>query len=85
MYNEFFKNIFFSSTWRIYVAHGRIHVILHLTCLNVILNILSYQSAETFALVVFAVGHLLPLALVTTSPDLPYILVLCSVTCRICA
>ena len=29
-----------SSPWRIYVAHGRIHVVLHLTCLNVILNTL---------------------------------------------
>ena len=40
MYKELFKKHLFSSPWRIYVAHGRIHVILHLTCLHVILNIL---------------------------------------------
>ena len=40
MYKELFKKKKNSSTWRIYVAHVRIHVILHLTCLNVILNIL---------------------------------------------
>ena len=48
-------------------------MILHLACLNVILNILQlYHRAETFALVVFAVGHLLQLALDTTSSSLPY-------------
>ena len=40
MYKELFKKHLFSSTWRIYVALVRIHVILHLTCSNVILNIL---------------------------------------------
>ena len=39
-------------------------MILHLSCLNVILNIMP--SCETFALVGFAVGHMLQLALVTT-------------------
>ena len=46
------------------VAHGWIHAMLHVT---VILNILP-----SFPLAVFAVGHLLQLALVTTSPSLPY-------------
>ena len=32
----------------------------------------NYHLAETFALVVFAVGHLLQLAFVTTNPSLPY-------------
>ena len=72
MYKELFKKHRFSSTWRMYVAHGRIHVILHLTCINVILNIL--HRADIFALVVCVVGHLLQLALVTTSPSLPYII-----------
>ena len=31
MYKELVKKHIFSSTWRIYVAHWRIHVILHLT------------------------------------------------------
>ena len=43
-------------------------MILHVTCLNIILNIMRGK----FALVVFAVGHLLQLSLVTTSPRLPY-------------
>ncbi len=38
MHKESFKTQLFSSTWRISVAHGRIHVILYVTCLNVILN-----------------------------------------------
>ena len=46
-------------------------MILHLTCLNVILNILPSCGNINFALVVFAVGPLLQLALVTTSPSLP--------------
>ena len=33
----------------------------------------KHSRAERFALVVFAVGHLLQLALVTTSPSLPYL------------
>ena len=41
MYKELFKKHTFSSTWRIYVAHERIHVIVHLTCLNEIPNILQ--------------------------------------------
>ena len=38
-YKERFKKHIFSYTWRNYVAHGRSHVILHLTCLHVV-NIL---------------------------------------------
>ena len=37
---NFSNNTFFFRMAYIYVAHGRIHVVLHLTCLNVILNIL---------------------------------------------
>ena len=33
---------------------------------------IMYHRAETFALVVLAVGYLLQLALVTTCPSLPY-------------
>ena len=40
MYKESFKKHIFSSTWRISVAHGRIRVILHVTCLNAMINIL---------------------------------------------
>ena len=35
MYNKelfFLKKHIFSSSWHIYAAHGRIHVILHLSC-----------------------------------------------------
>ena len=74
MYKESFKNHIFSSTWRISVTHGMINLILHLKCLNVILNILP--SCEVFELVVFAVGLLLQLALVTPSPSLPNVLIL---------
>ena len=38
----------------------------------VILNIIAYHRVDTFVLVVFAVGSLLQLALVTTNPRLPY-------------
>ena len=69
MYKESLKKHLFSSTWRNSGTHGRIRKILHLTCLNVILNI----GPTTIVLVVFAVGHLLQLALVTTSPSLPYV------------
>ena len=44
---------------------------LHVACLNVILNI-YYHRVDKFVLVVFAVGPLLQLALVTTSPG-PYV------------
>ena len=37
---------------------------------------ICHARAETFALVVFALGHLLQLALVTTSPILPYALLI---------
>ena len=40
MFKENFKKRLFSSTWRISVAHGMIHMNLHVACLNVILNIL---------------------------------------------
>ena len=39
-------------------------------------NTTYYHRVESFALVVFAVGHLLQLALVITSPSLPYYVVL---------
>ena len=71
MYTEHFKKRLFSSTWRISVAHGMIHMKLHVACLNVILNIGAYyHRVDKFVLVVFAVGPLLQLALVTTSPML---------------
>ena len=60
-----------SSQWRVSAARGRIQVILHVTRLNLLLNILI--RAETFALVVFAVGHLLQPAIVIINPNLPYI------------
>ena len=40
MYEELFKKNILSSIWSISVARGRLHVILHVACLNVILNIL---------------------------------------------
>ena len=40
LYKEVFKNYLFSSTWRISVTRGVIRLNLHVTCLNVILNIL---------------------------------------------
>ena len=45
-----------------YVVHGRIRVILHMA---------HYHRVESFALAVFAVGHIVQLALVTTAPSLP--------------
>ena len=72
MFTENVKKRLFSSIWRISVAQGMIHMKLHVTCLNVILNKTYYQRVDTFVLVVFAVGSLLQLALVTTSPMLPY-------------
>ena len=72
MYKENFKKRIFSSTWRISVAHGMIQMNLHLACLNVILNILPSCGHINLVLVVFDVGPLLQLALVTTSPSLPY-------------
>ena len=69
MYKEDFKKRLFSSTWRISVAHGMIHMHLHVACLNVILNILP--SCGHICTNGFAVGPLLQLALVTTSPSLP--------------
>ena len=73
MYAEHFKKRLFSSTWRISVAQGMIHMKLLVACLNVILHIGYYHRVDTFVLVVFAVGSLLQLALVTTSPRLPYV------------
>ena len=40
MYKENVKTRLFSSTWRISVAHGMIHMNVYVSCLNVILNIL---------------------------------------------
>ena len=65
MYKESFTNHMFSSTWCISVTHGMIHLIVHVTCLNVILNILPSCGKICIILVVFAVGRLLQLALVT--------------------
>ena len=45
-------------------------MILHLACLNIILNILP--SCGNICISGLAVGHMLQLALVTTSPSLPY-------------
>ena len=44
MYKENVKKRLFSSTWRISVAHGMIHMNLHVACLNVILNILQSRG-----------------------------------------
>ena len=61
----------FSFTWRMYVTHGRIHVIVHVACLNVGLIPNINPSGGNIELVVFPVGNLLQIALVTTSPSLP--------------